>query len=139
MGAAEDEGVGVQACGIRSCGEFVEVDADDLGGDGVAGPSFFNEGDEQRAGLLKRAQALGLAGGGVGVALDGGIGGDDEHVSSFWMRRGRRSAPGSMTPRTGTGTASWMASRARALAVLQAMTRNSAPCSRTRNCALSTA
>src|ERR1019366_5856146 len=50
-------------------------------------------------------------------------------------------APGSMTPMTETeeGTASLIASRARALAVLQAMTRYSAPCSSTRKRALSAA
>ena len=83
MGAAEDEGVGIQACGIRSCGQFIEIDADDFGGDGVAGPSFFDQGDEQRAGFLECAEPLCLARGGVSMALHGGIGGDDEYVSSF--------------------------------------------------------
>ena len=46
-------------------------------------PAFFDEGDEQRAGFLKGAQAVGLAGGGVGVALHGGVGGDDQHVAGF--------------------------------------------------------
>ncbi len=52
-------------------------------GDVVVGPSFFDEGDQQRAGLLEGAQILGGAGGRVGVALHGGVGGDDQHVAGF--------------------------------------------------------
>ena len=63
--------------------EFVEIDVDDFGGDRVVGPAFFDEGDEQGAGFLDGAQAEGLAGGGVGVALDGGVGGDDQDVAGF--------------------------------------------------------
>ncbi len=89
VGAAEDERVGLEALGGGGGEQFVEIDADDLGGDGVAGPAFFDEGDEQGAGLFKRAKAAGLAGSGVGVALHGGVGGDDEHVARCAWRRGR--------------------------------------------------
>src|ERR1700742_2001232 len=57
---------------------FVEVDADDVAGDGVVGPAFFDERDEERAGFFGGAEAEGVAGGEVGVGLDGGGGGEDE-------------------------------------------------------------
>ena len=59
----------------RTCGRL-GLTVDEAG----AAPAFFDEGDEQWAGFLKGAKAVVLAGGGVGVAVDGGIGGDDEHV-----------------------------------------------------------
>ena len=105
MGAAEDEGVGLEARARGFGEELVEIDADDFGGDGVVGPAFFNQGDEEGAGFLDGAQAEGLAGGGVGVAVDGGVGGDDEDVAGAGGGAGG-GAPGSMTPRTGTETAS---------------------------------
>jgi hypothetical protein len=90
---------------VRGFGaELVEIDADDFG-DGMVGPAFLDQRNEQRAGFLKGAQALGAAGGGVGVALHGGVGGDDQHVAGAEAARAA-SAPGSITPRTGTGTAS---------------------------------
>ena len=46
-------------------------------------PAFFNEGDEERAGFFEGAKAPGPAGCSVGVALYGGIGGDDEDVAGF--------------------------------------------------------
>ena len=49
----------------------------------MEGPAFFDQGDEQRAGFFESAQAAGAAGGGVGVALHGGVGGDDQHVAGF--------------------------------------------------------
>ena len=61
--------------------QLVEIDADDFGGDGMIGPALFDQGNEQGAGFLDGAQALGVAGGGVGVALHGGVGGDDQHVA----------------------------------------------------------
>ena len=64
-------------------------------------PPFFDEGNEQGAGFLKCAEPLRLARGGVGMALHGGIGGDDEDVACFG-RSARAAAPGSITPSTGT-------------------------------------
>ena len=52
-------------------------------------PAFFDQGDEERAGFLEGAKAAGAAGGGVGVALHGGVGGDDEDVAGFGGARGR--------------------------------------------------
>ena len=93
MCAAEDQRVGVQ---VGDCGVFlqiVEVDADNLRGDclagGVFGPAFFDERDEQGAGALDAVEAEGAAGFGVGVAVDGGIGGDDEDVTGFGGSAGR--------------------------------------------------
>ena len=63
--------------------ELVEIDFDDFGGDGVVGPAFFDEGDQQGAGFLDGAEAESLAGGEVGVALDGGVCRDDEDVAGF--------------------------------------------------------
>ena len=83
MGAAEDQRVGIEAAFAGFGAEFVEIDFDDFGGDGVVGPAFFDEGDEQGAGLLNGAEAEGLAGGEIGVALDGGVGGDDQDVAGF--------------------------------------------------------
>ena len=83
VGAAEHEGVGVQALGRGFGAEFFEVNTYDLLGHGMIGPAFFDEGDKKRAGFLESAKAMGLAGGGVGVALNGGIGGDDENVAGL--------------------------------------------------------
>ncbi len=49
----------------------------------MGGPSFFDQGNEQGAGFLQCAQAEGAAGGGVGVTLDGGVGGDDQDAAGF--------------------------------------------------------
>ena len=96
-------------------------------------PSFFDEGDEQRAGLLGGPQAECGAGSEVGVRLHGGGGGEDEDFGAgeaglfAAMASAVARAPGSMTPMTGTRTAARISSSARAVAVLQAMTRSSAP------------
>ena len=73
----------VHACGGGFGGEFAEIDADDFVSHVVADPAFFDEGNEQRAGFLERAQVLSCAGGFVGVAVHRGVGGDDQHVSGF--------------------------------------------------------
>jgi hypothetical protein len=86
-------------------GELVEIDADDFGGDRVVGPAFFDEGNEQRAGFLKGAEAQGAAGGGVGVAVHGGVGGDDQHVAGAGGGAGGRCA-GLDDAEDGNGTAS---------------------------------
>ncbi len=52
-------------------------------GDMVVGPAFFNEGDEKGTGFLNGTQILAGAGGLVGMALHGGVGGDDEDVAGF--------------------------------------------------------
>ena len=57
---------------------FGEVDAGDLGGDGVIGPALFDEGDEEGAGFFCGGEAEGSKGGGVGAGGDGGGGGQDE-------------------------------------------------------------
>jgi hypothetical protein len=83
MGAAEHEGVGVEAMLAGLGAELAEVDVDDLPCDGVIGPAFFDQGDEERAGFFEDAEASGAAGSGVGVALDGGVGGDDQRVAGL--------------------------------------------------------
>ena len=101
VGASEDESVGVHALGDGLGAELFEVDAHDFSRDGRlrcrrlglrrirfigrgrGKPSFFDEGDEKGAGFLEGAKAVGLASGGVGMAVYGGIGGDDEDVSRF--------------------------------------------------------
>ena len=105
VGAAEDEGVGIEAVLAGLGAQFVEINFDDFGGDRVVGPSFFDEGDEEGAGSLNGAEAEGLACGEIGVALDSGFGGDAEDVAGLEAARAA-SAPGWMTPRTGTETAS---------------------------------
>ncbi len=50
---------------------------------GWFGPALFNQGDEQRAGLLQGAEAVGAAGGAVGAAVDGGVGGDYQNVAGL--------------------------------------------------------
>ena len=63
--------------------QFGQVDVDDLRRDRVIGPAFFDEGNEQRTGFLEGAQAQGVTGGGVGVALHGGVGSNDQHVAGL--------------------------------------------------------
>ncbi len=74
-------GVGVEVLGDGFGKKLIEIDADDLCGDGVAGPALLDQGDEQGAGHFQGAKAAGGAGGGVGVALHGGVGGDDQDVA----------------------------------------------------------
>ena len=83
VGAAEDQRVRIEAlrCGLGV--EFVEIDADDFGGDGMVGPAFLNERNQKRTGFLEGAQALGAAGCSVGVALYRGVGCDDEDVAGL--------------------------------------------------------
>ncbi len=46
-------------------------------------PAFFDQGNEERAGFLERAKAVGVACCGVSVAMHGGVSGDDEDVARF--------------------------------------------------------
>ena len=82
VGAAEEEGLGVGGFGEG----FVEVDAEDFGGDGVVDPALFDQRDEEGAGLFGGGEAEGVEGVGVGVGLDGGGGGEDEDwwVEVWW-------------------------------------------------------
>src|ERR1035438_619923 len=113
--AAEDQCVGIHALGGGFGGQFRKIDANDLGGnsylrwgrrslhrrsfkigsgsDQRPRPSFLDQRDEQRTGLFQRAHAPCAAGGRVGVALDGGAGGDDQHVA------GARGGAGSIRAR----------------------------------------
>ena len=75
VGAAEEDGVGGGA------GEgFGEINAEDVAGDGVVGPAFFDEGDEKRTGHFGSVKMKGGAGVAVGVGGDGGGGGENEDV-----------------------------------------------------------
>ncbi len=67
-------------CSFACANASAKIDAGDLFGDGMVDPALFDERDEQGAGLLEGAQAVGGAGAGVGVALHGGFGGEDEHA-----------------------------------------------------------
>ena len=84
MGAAEQERLGVGCFGQG----FLQVDFEDLVGDGVVDPAFFYEGDEEGAGLFGGLEAEGGEGVGVGVGLDGGGCGQDEDMggSGDWRR-----------------------------------------------------
>ncbi len=76
VGAAEEEGLGV-----RSFDEgFFQVDFQDFVGDGVVDPAFFYQWDEKRAGFFVGFEVEGCEGSGVGMGLDGGLGGEDEDV-----------------------------------------------------------
>ena len=106
VGAAEDQRVWVKALSGSLGVEFSEIDADHfccnrhllcgshlrLGRSGLRrtgyragpsgdGPALLDQRDEQRAGFFQGTKAHGAAGGGVGVALDGGAGGNDQHVA----------------------------------------------------------
>jgi len=83
VGAAENERVRLHALGCGVGAEFVEVDAHDFSRNLMAGPALFYEGNEKRAGFLEGAKAVSLARSGVGVAVHGGVGGDNEDVARF--------------------------------------------------------
>ena len=141
VGAAQQEGVGAGGFGEG----FEEVDAEDFGGDGVVDPAFFYQWDEEGAGFFGGGEAEGGEGLVVGVGLDCGCGGEDEDVGFLWILRGcvfiRSGAfigdvglifgglgSGLDYAEDGDGAAAALISgRARAVAVLQAMTRISAP------------
>ena len=61
--------------------QLVKIDADDLSGDGMAGPALLYQRNEKRAGLFHRAEPFGAAGGGVGMTVDRGIGGDHQNIA----------------------------------------------------------
>ena len=63
--------------------EFVEIDADNFGSDRMVCPAFFDQRHKQRAGFLERAQPLGLACGGIGMAVHGGVGGDHQNIAGL--------------------------------------------------------
>jgi hypothetical protein len=69
-----------------ACGERLEA------APAAGRPALFDQRHQQRAGLFERAQALSAAGGGVGVALHGGVGGDDQHVARAGGGAGSRGA-----------------------------------------------
>lgn len=81
VGASEQEGVRLERGGAGLMEELREIDAEDLAGDGVVDPAFFNEWNEQGAGLLNGAEISFGTGGGVSVAFDGGGGGDDHDIA----------------------------------------------------------
>ena len=93
VGAAEKEGLCVGGFGQR----FGQVDFEDFVGDRVIDPAFFNQRDEEGAGLFVGSEAESVEGTGVGVGLDGGCGSEDEDVGFWWDLRW--SIPG---PRIGT-------------------------------------
>jgi hypothetical protein len=158
VSAAEEESLCVGGGGES----FGEVDLYDFVGDRVVDPALFYKGDEQGAGFFAGCQTEGVEGVGVGVGLDGGGGGENQDAvfgGDCWLFEQNAGvgwvgdsffftllleadsaawAPGWTTPMTGIGRACWMSSRARAVAVLQAMTSSSAPCW-WRNFALETA
>ena len=103
VGAAEDQGVGIEAALGGFGAEFVEVDFDDLGGDGdlrwgrrgLRSKGFRGlpgRGTVQPSSTrgTRRGQAFSMArrprawqAAEIGVALDGGFSGDDEDVAGF--------------------------------------------------------
>ena len=97
VGAAEQEGLGVGGFGEG----FGEVDAEDFVGDGVVGPAFFDEGDEEGAGFFVGFEVEGFEGSGVGVGLDCRGGGEDEDLGGDlgW------SIP---SPRVGSWVSQWL-------------------------------
>ena len=60
---------------------FGEIDAGDLGGDGMVDPAFLDERNEQGAGLFGDSKTKRMKGLGVGLCLDSGGGGEDEDVA----------------------------------------------------------
>ena len=79
MGAAEDEGVSIVS------EDGLQVFAHGEAGHVVIKPAFFHERYEQRAGLRLHARGgiLRMDGAGVGVAVDGGVGGNHGDVAVF--------------------------------------------------------
>ena len=73
VGAAEKEGAGGGGFGEG----FGQVDTEDIVGDGVVDPAFFDQGDEEGAGFFVGFEVEGVESPGVGVGLDGGCGGED--------------------------------------------------------------
>ena len=82
VSAAEKDG-----SGSAICEGFAEVDAEDVASDGVVGPAFLDEWDEEGASFFSGLEAVGGAGFTVGVRLDGGGRGQDEDLG----RQGRKS------------------------------------------------
>jgi hypothetical protein len=76
VSAAEEEGLGSGGGGKG----FGEVDLEDFVGDGVVDPAFFDQRDEEGAGLFVGFEAEGFEGVGVGAGLDGCGGGEDEDL-----------------------------------------------------------
>ena len=75
VSAAEDDD-----CGVADGEGFGEVDAEDFASDGVIDPAFFNQRDEEGAGLFGGVEAMEVAEVAVGVGLDGGGCGEDESL-----------------------------------------------------------
>ena len=74
VSAAEQQGLG-----LGSAGEgFGEIDFDDVVGDGVIDPAFFDERDEERTGLLMGFETKRAEGVEIGMGLNRGGGGKDE-------------------------------------------------------------
>jgi len=76
VGASEQKGLGRGGGGQG----FGEVDLQDVVGDGMVGPAFFDKRDEKGAGLFAGFEAERVESVGVGVGLDRGGGGEDEDV-----------------------------------------------------------
>ena len=85
MSAAEEQGRGGGGFGES----FGEIDAGDFGGDGVVGPAFFDQRNEQRAGFFRAFKSKGMKRLRVGAGVDRSGGGEHENVAGGGWRRGR--------------------------------------------------
>jgi hypothetical protein len=79
MRASENEDVGF-SCRAPHC--FGQIDSGDLLGDRVLDPSFFDEGDEQRAGFFESCEASAGESALVGMTADGRFGAEDDCLAS---------------------------------------------------------
>jgi hypothetical protein len=78
--ASENEDVGF-SCRAAHC--FGQIDPGDLFGDRVLDPSFFDEGDEQRAGFFESGEASAGESALVGVTVNGGFGAENDCFASL--------------------------------------------------------
>jgi len=83
--ASENEDVGFSC---RAAHGFSQIDPGDLFGDRVLDPSFFNEGDEQRAGFFEGCEASAGESALVGVTADSRIGAENDCFASLTDGRG---------------------------------------------------
>jgi len=86
VSAAEQQHVGIASV-IGEC--FRQINLRHLLGDRMVYPAFFDQRNEQRASLLAHRDVASLEGAPVGMAADGGIGADDDHVPLPAGRRRR--------------------------------------------------
>ena len=101
MRAAQHQNVGIAGAILK---DLVHIYMSDFFRHAMLDPAFFHQRHKKRARLFRSLHPLSLKSALISMACDGGLRGGNNHFFVFEIAAAR-SAPGSITPTTGTFTA----------------------------------